>query len=108
MSIMIQPVSRTMDSETTPDSASIPASASVFVDDRNDSPSALESGGVSGECSRARSSAESTIQVSLDIWSRTARAARLNRSTDCASEPGRRRSAVNAHSVVGAVATSSW
>ena len=55
-------------------------------------------------CSTARSTAASTIQVSLDIWSRTARADRPRRSTDCASEPGRCRSAVSDHSVVGAVA----
>jgi hypothetical protein len=77
----------------------------LFVDDRNASPSFCDSGGESGACSRARSTAASTIHVSFDIWSRTARAANPSRSTDCASDPDRCRSAVNDHSVLWAVAT---
>ena len=44
-------------------------------------------------------------QVIATLDSRTERAARLRRSTDWASEPDLYRSAVNDHSVVGAVAT---
>ena len=105
MSIIVQPTSCTIDSAATPDSASIPASVRLFVDARNASPSVCDSGGESGACRNARSTAANTIQVSLDIWSRTARAASPSRSTDCASDPARCRSAVNDHNVDCAVAT---
>ena len=82
MSIVVQPTSRTMDSAATSDRASIPANVRLFVDERNASPSVCDSGGDSGACRSARSTAASTIQVSFDIWSRTARAASPSRSTD--------------------------
>jgi hypothetical protein len=45
----------------------------------------------------------------LDIWSRTDLAENPRRSTAWASDPGRCRSAVSAHSVVAAVAIiSAW
>jgi hypothetical protein len=105
MSIIVQPMSCTIDSAATPDSASMPASVWLCAADRYASPSACDSGGTLLGCSTARSTDASTIHVSFDIWSRTARAARPSRSTDCASAPGRCRSAVSDHSVVGAIAT---
>ena len=108
MSIIVQPTSCTIDSAATPDNASIPASVSRCAFTRYASPSVCDSGNDRPRCSTARSTAANTIQVSLDIWSRTARAANPSRSTDCASAPARCRSAVSDHSVVGAVAIISW
>ena len=59
----------------------------------------LGSGGDSGCSASARSTAPSTIQVSLDIWSRTDLVDRPSPSMDWASDPGRCRSTVSDHSV---------
>ena len=109
MSIIVQPASCTIDSAATPDSASMPASvccwaAASWVSSATRDPR-CELGGEPACSASARSTAPSTIQVSLDIWSRTDRAASPSRSIDCASDPGRIRSTVSDHSVRCAPAT---
>ena len=103
MSIIVQPTSRTIDSPATPDSVSIPASVCAWADASSASASASDCGG-SGRSATARSTPASTIQVSLDSWSRTARAASASPSTDWTSDPGRFGSTVSDHSVDGTTA----
>ena len=103
MSIIVQPTSRTIDSPATPDSVSIPANVCAWADASRASASASESGG-SDRSATARSTPASTIQVSLDNWSRTALAASASPSTDCTRDPGRFGSTVSDHSVEGATA----
>ncbi|SKS72194.1 Uncharacterised protein [Mycobacteroides abscessus subsp. abscessus] len=96
-----------MDSAASPDNARSPASTWVCVAASTvssarvgASPDRLNSSYSAAAAAMARSIPPSTIQVSLDIWSRTARAARPSRSTDCASEPDRSLSTVRDHSWV--------
>ena len=108
MSIIVQPTSRTIDSPATPANVSIPASVCDWADASNASASVSESGG-SARSAIARSTPASTIQVSLDSWSRTARAASARPSTDWTRDPGRSGSTVSDHSVDGATAIiSAW
>ena len=111
MSIMVHPASWTIDSAAIPDNASIAPSVRCWAVASAVSSYSAASGPSSGpdSASRAsvRSTTPSTIQVSLDIWSRTARAARPRPSTDWASDPARVRSAVSDQSVYGADRTAS-